>query len=77
MRRFNKGQPALIVPGSTEEAIIADWMEMNLGFRNTMVMVNTHRVEEGRQPVSRNAVMNAFDRMAPQGNIITKIPQGT
>ena len=47
MRRFNKGQPALVVPGSTEEAIIANWMEMNLGFRNTTAMVNVHRAEEG------------------------------
>ena len=75
-RRFNKGTPALILPGSTEEAIIADRVEMNLGFRNTTVMVNSHRVEEGRPPVGRNAVMNAFDRMAPQVSLITTIPQG-
>ena len=50
-------------------------MEMNLGFRNTTVIVNTYRVEEGRQPVGRNAIMNAFGRMTPQVSVIAKIPQ--
>ena len=41
-----------------------------MGFRNTTIMVNHHRREEGRIPVGHNTVMNAFDRMQP---LITKI----
>ena len=76
-RQHNKGRPVVIVPGSSDESIIADWMECNLGFRNTLIMVNTHRVEEGRQPVGRNAIMNAFDRMNPLIDKIDKVPQGS
>ena len=65
MRYKNKGSPTLILPGSSEGGIIADWMEDNTGFRNTTVMVNQHRRGEGRRPVWRNTVMNAFDRMDP------------
>ena len=45
-------------------------MEHNLGFRNTLIMVNSHRVQEGKIPVGRNALMHVFDRMAPLANII-------
>ena len=67
----------MIVPGSGDEYIIVDWMEINLGFRNMLIMVNTHRVEEGRQPVGRNVIMNAFDRMNPLIDRIDKMPQGS
>ena len=50
-------------------------MELNMGFRNTLVVLNTHRVEDGRQLVGHNAVMNIFDRMALRVDIISKIPQ--
>ena len=59
------GRPNMIEAGSPEEFIIADWMEANLGFRNTTIMVNQHRIDEGRVPVGRNTVMNAFNRMDP------------
>ena len=75
-RQYNKGRPAAILDGSGDESIIADWMEMKLGFRNTLIMVNTHRVDEGRQPVGCNAIMNAFDRMNPLIDRIDKMPQG-
>ena len=75
-RRNNKGQPKMILEGSSDEGIIADWMEANLGFRMTTIMVNQHRVEEGRFPVGRNAVMNAFDRMNPILSKIQKRCQG-
>ena len=42
IRTLNTGRPQIILPGSSEEGIIADWMEDNMGFRNTMVMVNQH-----------------------------------
>ena len=38
----------MIEVGSPEEVIIADWMEANLGFRNTTIMINRHRMDEGR-----------------------------
>ena len=65
-----------ISSGSGEESIIADWIEMNMGFRNTLVMVDTHWIEEGRQTAGRNSVINAFYRMAPRIDIVSKIPQG-
>ena len=52
-------------------------MEVNLGFRNTLVMVNFHRVEEGLIPVGRNAIMTAFDRMNPRVHKIQKVPQSS
>ena len=51
-------------------------MEMNLGFRNTLITVNAHRVEESTPPVGRNAMMNAFDRMQPKVELIQKVQQG-
>ena len=51
-------------------------MEDNMGFRNTTVMVNQHRRDEGRGPVGRNAVMNAFDRMNPILTHTEKMCQG-
>ena len=73
-KQYNYGRSAFISPGSKEESIIADWMEANFGFRNTLVMVNTHRVEERLQPVRRNAIMTAFDLMNPHVDKIYKVP---
>ena len=75
-RRTNKGRPAMIDTGSPEKGIIADWMEAGLGFRNTTIMVNRHRVDEVRVPVGRNAVMNAFDRMDTLINKIQNCVKG-
>ena len=68
-RHTNQGRQTMIVPGSSDEGITADWMESNLGFRMTIIMVNQYRVEEGRVHVGCNAVMNVFDQMNP---ILTK-----
>ena len=76
MRKWNKGRPPVIEEGSLEEHLIADWMEDNMGFRNTTILINNYRVEEGKIPVSRSAVMNAFDRMDPKINTIKKVCQG-
>ena len=51
---------------SPDEAVIADWMEDNMGFRQITIFLNQHRVEEGRVPVGRSAVMSCFDRMRPK-----------
>ena len=66
----------MILEGSSDEGTVADWMEANIEFRMTTIMVNQHRVEEGRFPVGRNAVMNAFDRMNPILSKIQKRCQG-
>ena len=76
MRKWNKGRPSVIEQGSHEEQLIADWMEENMGFRTTTILINHYRVEEGKIPVSRSAVMNAFDRMDPKINTIMKVCQG-
>ena len=77
MRQWNKeGRPPIIEEGSIEEQLIADWMEDNMGFRNTTILINSYRLDEGKIPVSRSAVMNAFDRMDPKLNNIQKVCQG-
>ena len=35
LRRENRGRPVEIEPGSVDEVLLADWMEDNLGFRQT------------------------------------------
>mmetsp|Transcript_14233 Transcript_14233/g.14416 ORF Transcript_14233/g.14416 Transcript_14233/m.14416 type:complete len:114 (-) Transcript_14233:138-479(-) len=52
------GQNKFIKPGSANEALIATWMELHCGFWMTTLMVNEHRKEEGKDFVSRYAVMN-------------------
>ena len=47
-RQYNKGRTVVIVSGSDDESNITDWTQINLGFRNTLIMVNTHCVEKGR-----------------------------
>ena len=37
--QLNEGCPSLIKSGSSDELTIADWMEQELGFRNTIIMV--------------------------------------
>ena len=66
----------LILPGSVEEGLIADWMEAGLGFRHTTTMVNQHRREEGLRIVGRSCVMSTFDRMNPILTNIAKCCQG-
>ena len=76
-RQNNSSRTASISLGSKEETITIDWMEANLEFRNTLVMVNSHRVREGRILVGHNTIMTAFDRMNPRVDKIQKVPQGS
>ena len=76
VRRENTGRPVEIEVGSVDEALLADWMEDNLGFRQTTIFLNQHRTDEGRQPVGRSAVMAAFDRMNPKIDRVAKVVQG-
>ena len=64
------GRHSIIIPGSKEDDIIANWMEQGLVFRWTTMMVNHHRCEEGKTIVGRNAVMFHFRNMNP---VITKV----
>ena len=70
------GRKILIESGSTEEELIARWMEAHLGFRMTTMLVNEHRREEGKERVGVSAVMNAFYRLQPKVNIIQKVQSG-
>ena len=45
--------------GSAEKCIIADWLEANMSYRNTNIMVNTHRMDKGLEIIGRSVVMNA------------------
>ena len=69
-QRDYRGDPPKIKPGSIEDCIIADWMEAELGFRQTPCMVKEHLLDYGLDHVGRNCIMNAFRRMQP---IITKV----
>ena len=61
-----KGKEAVILEGSIEECTITDLLEDNMGYRNTTIMVNAHRIDKELGIVGRNAGMNAAKRMAAQ-----------
>ena len=42
-KKSKQGRKIIILPGSFEELLIANWMEAHCGFRQTTVMVNEHR----------------------------------
>ena len=73
---MNTGRPVVIEQGSKDEGLLADWLEDNLGFRRATEFLNEHRVDEGRLPVGRSAMMNAFNRMSPKIDRIQKTVQG-
>ena len=56
--------------GSVESEMIATCMEDGFGIKNTTMMVNAHRVENGDVHVGESAVYNGYTRMQP---IVTKI----
>ena len=74
-RKLNNGRPVVIEAGSKDEYLLVNWLEDNLGFRRATEFLNEHRVNEGRLPVGRSAVMNAFNRMSPKINRIQKTVQ--
>jgi len=41
------GKDAVILEGSVEETIIADWLEAYIGYRNTTIIKITHMLEKG------------------------------
>ena len=70
-----KGRSPSIQPGSVEEELIADWMEVGTSFRYTTFMVNQHRREEGEIIVGQNAIMNHFDHIKSKLNKVMKCSQ--
>ena len=74
--KSHAGRKHMIKAGSVEEALIATWMELHCGFRMTTIMVNEHRREEGKDRVSRHAVISAFYRLQPKIIPIKKIQSG-
>ena len=70
------GRKVLILPGSAEELLMANWMEQHVGFRMTTLLVNEHRKEEGKERVSVSAVMSAFYRLQPKVNVLQKLQSG-
>ena len=72
----NCGQPSKIENRSADQAIIADYLEGGFGTRYTTLMVNTHRVDEGKDTIGRSSVMNAAKKMNPVVTKIAKRNQG-
>ena len=74
--KHSLGRKIIILPGSAEELLIANWMEAHCGFRQTTYMVNEHRRQQGDTRVSVYAVMSAFYRLQPKVDILQKIQSG-
>ena len=70
------GRKIIILPGSAEELLIANWMEAHCGFRQTTYMVKEYRRQQGDTRVSVYAVMSAFYRLQPKVDILQKIQSG-
>lgn len=76
IKHGNCGRKVVILPGSQDETLIANWMEQHCGFCMTTMLINEHRRENGEERVSRYAVMAAFYRLAPQIKVIQKVQSG-
>ena len=63
----------MIESGSTEEELIAKWMESHLGFFITTLLVNKNRREEGKERVSISTIVKVFYPLKLKMNIIKKI----
>ena len=76
--RNNKklGRKIIILPGSIEEALIANWMEAHCGFHMTTSMVNEHWKQQDGIEVSRYTVMSAFYRLNPKVDVLSKVVSG-
>ena len=42
-----KGKEAMILEGSIEKCIIADWLEVNMGYHNKTIIVSAHMINKG------------------------------
>ena len=59
-----------------EEEIIAEWMEQVLGSRQTTLIVNQYRHDQGLILVGMSAARNHFNKTKPVINRTQKICQG-
>ena len=75
-KKNKEGRKIIILPGSFEELLIANWMEAYCGFRQTTVMVNEHRRQQGDENVSVYTVMATFYRLQPKIDVLTKVQSG-
>ena len=70
------GRQIIILPGSIEELLIANYMEAYCGFRQTTFIVNEHRRQQGDERVSVYCVMAAFYRLKPKVDVLQKVQSG-
>ena len=54
------GRPIITPRGSTEENIIASWMDDGLDFRNNTIIVNEYRTDIRKEHVGRSAITKSF-----------------
>ena len=68
----------LIQPGSVEEQLVADAVEDNVSYKNTVDIVNGHikAVNPNAEHVTINSVKSCVDRLAPDVCAITRTHQG-
>lgn len=71
----NVGRPTTIKQNSQEEHILADWMEQGLGLRMITAMINEHRKDENRPPLSPGVVARHSKTMKALITKIQKQPQ--
>jgi hypothetical protein len=64
-RLFSKRTSKLIPPGSYEEELIADCIEMGMGIRVTHQVVNSHRLEGGGDLVGSDTIWRSVHRLNP------------
>ena len=81
-RRYYLGQrnprqdEGIIGHNTPEEAMIANKMERNVGFRYTTDLVNEYRTKHNLIHVSVSAVIHKFKQMNPTVTKIKKLNQG-
>lgn len=50
-------------PGSMGEAIIADWIDNNMGIQMTTEMINSHIENEVLETVSQSIIVRHYNKM--------------
>jgi hypothetical protein len=64
-KKPRRGRKPLIESGSFDEQLMADCIEGGLSYARTTIILNRHRVSEGRIHVGQSAVRNAVMRLNP------------
>lgn len=74
---WDRGHPTCLVQAnSTEETIIANYVERGCSVSLTTIVVNVHRYKKGSTPIGRSAVYNAMKRMVSRKAPVVKRCQG-